>query len=249
MAWRRVDRNADEGAWDACEAAHRPGSLDTSIDVESMPPNDFESFLTSYCQLRLICFNGANAENFMIRILSFVFLAAFATQAFADDALWQRLKTEGGLIVLMRHAEPAGGNGLTWDESGNCKNEPMLTAGGKAHAKRIGEAFASRGIKPAVISSPMCRCRDTAQIAFGENPLTDGALREIASADSERAKLFERTAQSLINSRRGRAPVVFVSHRPNIDLLTMELIDSGELLVGRVNDRGDIDVQGKIKVQ
>jgi hypothetical protein len=28
----------------------------------------------------------------------------------------------------------------------------------------------------------------------------------------------------------------------------MELIDSGDLLVGRVNDKGGIDVLGKIKV-
>jgi len=165
-----------------------------------------------------------------------------------DDALWKRLEGDAGLVVLMRHAQPVGGDPLLWDESGNCVGEPMLTDGGKAHARRIGEAFSSRGIRPIVISSPMCRCRDTARIAFGDALVTDGALREIASADSERARQFERTAQSLIGSRKGPAPVVFVSHRPNIDLLTMELIDSGDLLVGQVNDKGEIDVLGKITV-
>lgn len=170
-------------------------------------------------------------------------------RAWADDgALWKRLKADADLIVLMRHTQPAGGNPLTWDESGNCVGESMLTDGGKAHAKRIGEEFASRGIRPTVITSPMCRCRDTAKIAFGGSFDTDGALREVASADSDRAKQFERTAQSLISSRKGPAPVVFVSHRPNIDLITMELIDSGDLLVGRVGDTGEIDVLGKIKV-
>ena len=183
------------------------------------------------------------------RILWILLLLLPTLPAWAsDDALWKRLKSEGGLIVLMRHAQPAGGNPLLWDESGNCAGEPMLTDGGRAHARRIGEAFASRGIRPTVISSPMCRCRDTARIAFGDAFVTDGALREVASADSERAKQFERTAQSLIGNRRGPAPVVFVSHRPNIDLLTMELIDSGDLLVGRVNDKGEIDVLGKITV-
>ena len=185
----------------------------------------------------------------MARILWFLLLLGPMLPAWAsDDALWKRLKSEGGLIVLMRHAQPAGGNPLLWDESGNCVGEPMLTEGGKAHARRIGEAFASHGLRPTVISSPMCRCRDTARIAFGDAFVTDGALREVASADSERAKQFERTAQSLIGSRRGPAPVVFVSHRPNIDLLTMELIDSGDLLVGQVNDKGEIDVLGKITV-
>ncbi len=185
----------------------------------------------------------------MARILSLAFLSVLTLQVCADDdSLWKRLKGESDLVVLMRHTEPVGGNPLIRDESGNCIGEPMLTAGGKAHAKRIGEAFASRGIKPAVISSPMCRCMDTARIAFGDSFVTDGALREVASANSDRAKHFERTAQSLIASRRGPTPVVFVSHRPNIDLLTMELIDSGDLLVGRLNDKGEIDVLGKIKL-
>jgi hypothetical protein len=41
---------------------------------------------------------------------------------------------------------------------------------------------------------------------------------------------------------------VFVSHRPNIDQLTMELIADGELLVGRANQRGEIEVLGRIAV-
>jgi broad specificity phosphatase PhoE len=183
------------------------------------------------------------------RLLSLV-LSVLALQAWADDeALWKSLESETGLVVLMRHAQFAGGNPLVWDESGNCVGEAMLTEGGKAQARRIGEAFASRSIKPTVISSPMCRCRDTARIAFGDAFAMDPALREVASADADRAKQFERTAQSLIGSRKGRTPVVFVSHRPNIDLLAMELIDSGDLLVGRVDDNGQISVLGKIKVQ
>lgn len=173
---------------------------------------------------------------------------ALIADARADDALWQRLKGEPGLVAFMRHTQPAGGNPLVWDATGNCAGESLLTPDGRSHAKRIGEAFAARGIKPTVISSPMCRCRDTARIAFGQDAITDGDLREVSSADPERMKAFERKAQELIASRRGPAPIVFVSHRPNIDALTMEIIDSGELLVGRTNAKGDIDVLGKISV-
>ncbi len=184
-----------------------------------------------------------------MHVLIFLLLNLLALYAWANEPLWEKLRTEPNLVVLMRHTQPAGGNPLTWDESGNCKGESMLTAEGKAHARSIGEAFAAHGIKPTVISSPMCRCRETARIAFGETFLTDAALREIASADSERANAFERKAQSLIVSRRGSSPVVFVSHRPNIDLLSLELIGEGELLVGRANAKGQIDVLGKIQVQ
>jgi phosphohistidine phosphatase SixA len=173
---------------------------------------------------------------------------ALAADSGNEDALWDKLKSEANLVVLMRHAQTGGGNGLAWDESGNCKGEAMLTAAGKLHARRIGEAFAARGIKPRVISSPMCRCRDTARIAFGEDLVIDNGLREVASADAERMRHFERVAQSLIASRRGSLPVVFVSHRPNVDALTMELIDEGDLLVGRASEKGEIAVLGKLKL-
>ena len=42
-------------------------------------------------------------------------------------------------------------------------------------------------------------------------------------------------------------PIVFVSHRPNIDQLTMELIDDGDLLVGKVDAEGRIEVLGKMR--
>ena len=183
-----------------------------------------------------------------MRITTLVFLGAVNLPAWADEVLWKMLETESNLVVLMRHTQPAGGNPLAWDESGNCKGEAMLTASGEMHAKRIGAAFASHGVKPRIISSPMCRCRDTARIAFGGDLVTDGDLREVASAEPGRMKRFEAKAQSLIANYRGAVPVVLVSHRPNIDRLTMELLDEGDLLVGRVNSNGEIDVVGKIKV-
>lgn len=45
--------------WDVCCAAHRPGSLDTSI--RRPVPNDFSAFFTAHPQVKLICFNGSKA--------------------------------------------------------------------------------------------------------------------------------------------------------------------------------------------
>ena len=149
----------------------------------------------------------------------------------------------------MRHTQSRGRNALTWDESGNCGGEVVLTEEGKAHAKKIGDAFVEHGVKPIrVISSPMCRCRETAQIAFGSDYVTDALLREIASADLARTAAYEKTAVSLIVANLGKAPVVFVSHGPNINLLTLELIAEGDLLIGRANQKGEIDVVGKMRI-
>src|ERR1700704_3438547 len=132
-----------------------------------------------------------------MRIALLLLLNLLAQHVSANDVLWQTLKTEADLVVLMRHTQPAGGNPLTWDESGSCKGESMLTVEGKAPARK-------------------------------------------------RTSAFERKAQSLIASHRGSSPVVFVSHRPNIDLLSLELIGEGELLVARSDENGDLTVLGKI---
>lgn len=184
----------------------------------------------------------------MRKPIAMLFIAALPCAALADDPLWSQLQTDENLVVLMRHTESTGGHPLAWDESGQCKGELVLSGKGKAHARSIGNAFASHGIAPVVISSPMCRCLQTAREAFGSAPLTDPDLREVASADAARAKAYEAKALSLIAGNRGKAPIVFVSHRPNIDQLTMELIADGELLVGRANERGEIEVLGKIAV-
>jgi len=111
----------------------------------------------------------------------------------------------------------------------------------------LGELFRSRTIRPVVVSSPMCRCLETARIAFGD-PVVDPALRETASGDAARSREFEVAATRLLVRHRGRAPLVFVSHRPNIDQLTMELIEEGEILIAKVDESGRIDVLGRTRL-
>lgn len=55
--------------WDVCAAAHRPGSLDTSIDSDSVMANDFADFLRSHRAIKLICFNGSKAEALYRRLV------------------------------------------------------------------------------------------------------------------------------------------------------------------------------------
>jgi len=183
----------------------------------------------------------------------FIFLFSLLTfTAVADDLLWGRLQRDPNMVVLMRNAESSGNKGganmLVWDASGSCAGESTLTGEGKEQAKRIGDAFAKHGIRPVVISSPMCRCSETSRIAFGEY-LTDPDLRQAASGDIQGQEQFQTTALALLGKYRGKTPVVFVNHRPNIDTLTMELIDIGDLLVGSVSDTGEIEVLGTIRVE
>jgi phosphohistidine phosphatase SixA len=123
-----------------------------------------------------------------------------------------------------------------------------LTADGKAQARMIGAAFAEHGIKPKVISSPMCRCTETAQIAFGEY-ITDPDLRQKPAEDVHGQEVFQVKARALLSKHRGNTPIDFVNHRPNIDSLTMELINIGDLLIGSVTENGEVEIVGKIRVK
>jgi phosphohistidine phosphatase SixA len=129
-----------------------------------------------------------------------------------------------------------------------CSAGITLTDGGKAHARKIGAAFSEHGIKPKVISSPMCRCTETAEIAFG-GYVTDPELRQKTPEDTNAQDSFQVKASELLSMYRGNTPIAFVNHRPNIDSMTMELIGIGELLIGTVTEDGEVELMGKIRVE
>ncbi len=182
--------------------------------------------------------------QFLVALL----LLAVSFHAHASEVLWKRLQTEPNLVVLMRHAKTGGGNPLTWDASGQCRGERMLAEEGKSYARKLGEEFRKRRIIPVVISSPMCRTRDTANLAFG-SAVIDPDLREIGSAEASQKQAFRDKAKQLLLKHRGAKPVVFISHRPNIDALALEVIATDELLVGKIGDDGEVEVVGRIKLR
>jgi TDG/mug DNA glycosylase family protein len=49
--------------WDVLASAERLGSLDAKINFSTCVPNDFKTFFDVHKRIRLICFNGAAADN------------------------------------------------------------------------------------------------------------------------------------------------------------------------------------------
>ena len=108
-------------------------------------------------------------------------LFLWSSAAHADDALWALLQ-KGGQVVLVRHAvtDPGVGDppGFRIDD---CTTQRNLSDAGKREAERLGAAIKARNVPVArVLTSPWCRCRDTARIAFGG-----------ADVDTSLSNLFE----------------------------------------------------------
>ncbi|GGC06541.1 DNA-deoxyinosine glycosylase [Marinobacterium zhoushanense] len=53
--------------WDVIGRCHRPGSLDSSIDTDSIEPNDLAELIQRLPQLSLIGCNGATAHKLLYR--------------------------------------------------------------------------------------------------------------------------------------------------------------------------------------
>ena len=56
--------------WDTLQACHRPGSLDSNIDVNSVHANDFPGLLQRYPEIRAILFNGATSEKYFRKLVT-----------------------------------------------------------------------------------------------------------------------------------------------------------------------------------
>ncbi|MGQ0430380.1 MAG: DNA-deoxyinosine glycosylase [Gammaproteobacteria bacterium] len=49
--------------WDVVGSCTRTGSLDASIDEDSIRVNDFAAFMAAHPRIRRVCFNGRRAES------------------------------------------------------------------------------------------------------------------------------------------------------------------------------------------
>ena len=90
--------------------------------------------------------------------------------ALADEAAtWERLR-KGAYVLLMRHASTEPGLGDPKGmRIGDCSTQRNLSEAGRDEARRIGERFKRERVRiHKVYTSPWCRCRETAMLAFGK---------------------------------------------------------------------------------
>jgi broad specificity phosphatase PhoE len=158
-------------------------------------------------------------------------VASVIPVALADAAepVWDALR-QPGAVVIVRHSYAPGAFDPPDARLEDCATQRNLDAAGRAQARRIGDAFRQHGIVVgSVLSSPRCRCLETARLAFGRAeswlPL-QGALRD----DDLRRRLVTEIRQRIAAHRDG-PPLVLVTHGSVVTDLTGLSVRMGELVV------------------
>ena len=137
----------------------------------------------------------------------------------------------GGVALLIRHASAPGTGDPETFKVDDCSTQRNLSPEGREEARRIGARLKKLGLAPAeVLTSQWCRCRDTAQLAFGGGrdwPMLNSFLRDRDSAPRQTRAVLERIAKL----KPGDQPLVLVTHQLIVTAVTGIYPQSGEVVV------------------
>ena len=177
--------------------------------------------------------------------------ALVAPPVHADEAAaWKALRA-GGHVALIRHASTEAGLG---DPPGyrldDCATQRNLSAQGREEARRLGERLRREGVAvEKVFTSPWCRCRDTATLAFGKADEWE-ALSSFFDDRGREPGLTERVKNriGIYSTRKPAGTVVMVTHHVNIAALTGQAVGTGEIVVVRPDGCCGLKLVGRIRV-
>lgn len=168
-----------------------------------------------------------------------------------QDAEAAGLLRQGGVVVAFRHSLAPG----TFDPPGfrldDCSTQRNLNDAGRAQARSIGAWFRQRQLQPGkVLSSPWCRCVDSATLAFGGTPHVWAALGSPRGSPETTGSqhLQELRAALVAASARPGVFDVWFTHMFVLSDLAGSNTSSGEWLILRAGANGKADVLARLMI-
>ena len=148
---------------------------------------------------------------------------------------------DGQHVLLMRHADAPGYGGPQGYQLNQCSTQRNLGERGRKQAQAIGDWLAKQGItKAQIYSSPWCRCFDTATLLNKGGVTREAALGSFFDDMSQAKKQTEDLAK-LIQLERIKyptSPIIMVTHHVNIESFTGKVLNSGDMILVKVNSSG-----------
>lgn len=141
-----------------------------------------------------------------------------------------------GHVLMMRHALTEAGIGdPPHFRVDDCSTQRNLSAAGREQARATGAALRAQGVRiDEVRSSAWCRCRDTAQLAFGAHsvwPALNSFFQDDAGAPAQ-----TRAVLDLARQAGNSANLMLVTHQVNITAACGEFASAGEIVACRWRD-------------
>ena len=177
-------------------------------------------------------------------------LGCLAGPLLAADEV-EAILRRGRAAIVLRHAHAPGTFDPPGFRLGDCSTQRNLDGQGRAQARRIGQWFAGRSLRPArVLSSPWCRCMETAQLAFGLaeawSPLGSPVGATPGTQEASRRALGQELERL---SREPGGFQAWVTHMFVIADLTGQDSASGEGLVLQAAAGGVPSVLGRLRIE
>ena len=156
---------------------------------------------------------------------------------------------QGGVILVIRHAAT--------DQSKpdrnpvdlkNCRTQRNLSAAGRADARRIGQGARRLQLRiGAVLSSPFCRTRETATLAFGRAAVSPALLNTVIAEHNAAWRRQIGAARRLLGTKPAAGQVtVLVTHGSVVSDMTGQTLEEGEALVFRPLGSSTFRLVGRI---
>lgn len=177
-------------------------------------------------------------------------VSASSAPVLAQPDAWALLK-QPGHVVFMRHADAPGSGGYG-DPPGyrldDCATQRNLSDEGRAHARRTGDAFRKHGVAfNRLLTSPWCRCQETAQLALGKEAEVFSPLSNLIGRSQHRDEQV-RALKAFLAGLKPDTRVLFVTHGIVISALTGVSPASGEMVIVKPGPGGEPAVAGRLKV-
>lgn len=170
-----------------------------------------------------------------LAILLFLCAATFAiAPATGQDIAGLDALKQGGYVVLMRHAQTVPGTG---DPEGmvlgDCSTQRNLDERGKKQAADLRKSFRAAGVAFSwVLSSPWCRCMDTARLVAPEVEVeASEALASSWRSDQAARAARAEEARRIITEWRGPGNLLMVTHYVNASAINGAALGSGRFVV------------------
>jgi len=180
-------------------------------------------------------------------LLGLCLLLALAP-AQADEKIWNLLRG-GGQVLLIRHASTDPGVGdPDGFKLGECSTQRNLSAAGRQEARRLGELLRQQKVPiGAVVSSPWCRCVDTAQLAFSRVDKRWSALSNLFGRSGNAQGQIE-ALRPRIGAFGGKDNLVLVTHGSTAMALTGISPQQAEVIVLTPRGGERFELAGRVSI-